>query len=613
MGRGKVLLTLMMGTGLAVAGIAVPAGAASAAPARHGTGQHAIRSGLVGAASTTAGGAGKNDPFCQKLGIQYQASSGAQMFCFGPQLQGGAAHGAQASSGASAPPNVDAATVSEDVSPAGVAAQGQSEVSIGAVGPYVVEAWNDATGFVSACGAPSFKEELTGLGFSVNGGTSFTDLGGLPNPNCNKYLYDGDPSVVAYQVGGHDYFYISSLYNSFNGLGLSKLALDACVVRGSGSTAALRCGKPVIAAISTQCLKVRLFPTGTGQFCSFLDKEYLAIDPAAGRLYMSYSDFPVTGNGGNPVEMSVCDLGNSGGGTGPAGGTPAAPVCEHGTPPVPVTPKLSVGKPYFTVAKPDPTGCENEGAYPAVDVQTGNVYVGYEYNWASSLFFTPCEGASTPVTDVLTGTPLHCLTLTTTAACPLPAQRTAIPVVSMEGVTPPGYNRFPASDFPRLAVSDRYQTVSMVWNDARLHPYGDILLQTFKLSSLGPVQSQPVVLDQPHNAGLDFLPALRTATAAGLLDVSWYTRASVTTADTGVMAALDVSPLATATPGNTMITNVLSDWANNSSLIIPNFGDYTDAAVSVTGSAPYLGNTLYIAWSDGRLGIPQPFEAHLPG
>jgi len=600
----------MIGTGLAVAGIAAPAGAANAASAQHGTGRHAIRPGTGGA---IAGGIGANTPFCKKLGIQYQASSGAQMYCFGPQFQqSAAAHPTQVRSGATAPPNVDAATVSEDVSPAGVAAQGQSEVSIGAVGPYVVEAWNDATGFVSACGAPSFKEELTGLGFSANGGASFTDLGGLPNLNCHKYLYEGDPSVVAYSAGGHDYFYISSLYDPVTGLGLSKLALDACAVTGSGGTAALRCGQPVIAAISTQCVKVRLFPTGTGQFCSFLDKDYLAIDPATGRLYMSYSDFPVTGNGGNPVEMSVCDLGNAAGGTGPAGGTPAAPVCEHGTPPVPVTPKLSVGKPYFTVAKPDPIGCENEGAYPAVDVQTGNVYVRYEYNWASSLFFTPCEGASTPVTDVLTGTPLHCLTLTTTAACPLPAQRTAVPVVSMEGVFVPGYNRFPGNDFPPVAVSDRYQTVSMVWNDARLHPYGDILLQTFKLSSLGPVQPQPVVLDQPHNAGLDFLPALRTATAAGLLDVSWYARASVTTADTGVTAALDVSPLATATPGNTTITNVLSNWDNNSSLIVPNFGDYTDAAVSVTGSAPYLGNTLYIAWSDGRLGIPQPFDAHLP-
>jgi hypothetical protein len=205
--RGKTLLALMIGTGLAVAGIAVPAGAASAVPAQHGTGQHAMPG---GAGTASAGGAGKNDPFCKKLGTQYQASSGAQMFCFGPQSQG-TARRTHIPGGASAPQNVDAATVSEDVSPAGVAAQGQSEVSIGAVGPYVVEAWNDATGFLSACGAPSFKEELTGLGFSVNGGKSFTDLGGLPNVNCHKYLYDGDPSVVAYRVGGHDFFYISSL------------------------------------------------------------------------------------------------------------------------------------------------------------------------------------------------------------------------------------------------------------------------------------------------------------------------------------------------------------------------------------------------------------------
>ena len=605
MRHGKALVALVIGTGLAVTGIAAPAGAASAAPAGHGTSQHAVRPRLDGA--------GKNNPFCKKLGIQYQASSGAQMFCYGPQLQRGTGHLARIPAGAPAPRNVDAATISEDVSPAGVAAQGQSEVSIGAAGRYVVEAWNDSTGFVSACGAPSFKEELTGLGFSVNGGKSFTDLGGLPNPNCHKYLYGGDPSVAAYRVGGHDYFYISSLYTAPSGNGLSEIALDACAVNGSGSAATLRCGAPVVAAISTQCEKVKISPTRTILFCSFLDKDYLTIDPANGRLYVTFSDFQFTNHNGDPEEMSVCDLGNSAGGPGPAGGTPAAPVCERGTPPVPVTSKLLVGKPYFTVALPDPHGCENEGTYPAADVQTGSVYVGYEYNWGTSLGFTPCEGAGTPMTEVLTGTPLHCLPLAATAACPLPTASTAVPVVSMEGVSVPGYNRFPSSDFPRVAVSDRYQTVSMVWNDARFHPYGDILLQTFKRSSLSPVHTQPVVLDRPHNGGLAFLPALRTANAAGQLDVSWYTRASVTTANTGVMAALHVNPLTTTTPGNTMITNALSNWDNNSSMIVPNFGDYTDNAVSVTGSAPYVGNTLYVAWSDGRLGIPQPFEAHLPG
>src|SRR5207302_6803696 len=79
--------------------------------------------------------------------------------------------------------NVDAASLAEDVNPAGARAYGQSEVSIAASGPNVVEAWNDATGFFSPCPSPMNKEELTGAGFSTNGGNSFTDIGGLPNSN----------------------------------------------------------------------------------------------------------------------------------------------------------------------------------------------------------------------------------------------------------------------------------------------------------------------------------------------------------------------------------------------------------------------------------------------
>jgi hypothetical protein len=38
-----------------------------------------------------------------------------------------------------------------------------------------------------------------------------------------------------------------------------------------------------------------------------------------------------------------------------------------------------------------------------------------------------------------------------------------------------------------------------------------------------------------------------------------------------------------------------------SSDIIPNFGDYTDNFA--------VGSHDYVAWSDGRLGVPQPFMA----
>lgn len=625
MGRVKLLLTLTTGPAIILAVTGVAPGASPALAGQAGTHHTAVSHTAASQAAaldtvtkdgaTTPTGIGKDTPFCKKLGKQYQASSGAQMYCLGARLNKGTDNGpAQISGPPGAPRNADAADVAEDVNPAGVPAQGQSETSVAAAGQYVVEAWNDATTFLAGCSAPDFKAEGTGLGFSTDGGKSFTDLGGLPNLDCRKYIYGGDPSVAAYRVGGHTYFYISSLYEPTNGEGRTDIALDACTVTGSGARASLSCGQPVVAARSSQCevFKFRVGPHKTRKFrfCSFVDKDFLAIDPVRGRLYVTYSDFLITGKGGDPEDMSVCDIGKRAGGAGPAGGTPAAPVCRRGTLMKQVTKRLQEAKPYLTVAKADPRGCENEGSYPAVDLATGSAYVAYEYNWGSSLGFLPCDNASTPVQNVVTKTPLHCLRIAKTARCG-PSRTVAEPVVTLEATLVPGYNRFPINDFPRVAVSDKYHTVTMVWNDTRFHPFGDILMQSFNRGTLRPVQSRPVRLDQPHGGGLSMLPALRTATASGRLDVSWYSRASVATSDTSVLAATGISPVTTVTPPNVQVTSALSNWDNDSSLIIPNFGDYTDAAIGVTGSWPYVGHTMYVAWSDGRLGIPQPFEAHL--
>jgi hypothetical protein len=589
--------------GLAItSGAAAPAGAASAHHSAHAAG-----------APTTGLAAG--NPFCKRLqSKRYWASAGAHTFCFGPQLSGPAAGHAAVSRSAGAPANVNAASFAEDVSPAGARAYGQSETSIAASGPFVVEAWNDATSFLSACPSPMAKEEGTGFGFSANGGKSFTDLGGLPNANCNKDLFEGDPSVAAYRVGGSTYFYISSLFDPPTGLGLSKIAMDACKVVGSGSGATLACGQPITVGMSSQCQKFRISRTRFGKFCSFVDKDFMAIDPASGRLYVSYSDFLIKQPFPTQVDLAACDIGNASGGPGPAGGTPAAPVCKNGTVPVPVTPKFFQGKPYFVVAKPDPNGCENEGSYPAVDPANGAVYTAYEFNIDTNLFVPQCFGAATPTANVMTRTPQSCLPLATFAACGGPKARISVPITSLDAAFVPGYNRFPVNDFPRLAVSDHYDTVSMVWNDTRFHPLGDILLQSFHGSSLVPVQAHPVVLDRPASGGLHMLPALRTATAAGRLDVTWYSRSTPTAANTNVDGVLGLSPVTTSPPAsNVRITNVASNWLTNTSDIAPNFGDYTDAVLTTTGTPPFVGSTLYVAWSDGRFSVPQPFEAHLPG
>src|SRR5205085_3598282 len=116
--------------------------------------------------------------------------------------------------------------------------------------------------------------------------------------------------------------------------------------------------------------------------------------------------------------------------------------------------------------------------------------------------------------------PQSCLTLPT-ASCSGPRRTTAVNIRSMDAAFIPGYNRFPMNDFPRIAVSDVAGTVSIVWNDARLHPYGDILLESFNLQSLGRIQSSPVRLNR-STAGWHFLPSLRNAYSEGNLYVTFY-------------------------------------------------------------------------------------------
>jgi hypothetical protein len=516
--------------------------------------------------------------FCGALGKTIQASSGAQMYCFGKQ-QNGLRHkifGAWVPKG---PANVDAANPGEDISPNGTQAYGQSETSISAIGPYVVEAWNDATGFFSPCPSPQNKEELTGFGFSNNGGKTFTDMGGLPN-DCTQGNYSGDPSVQAYTNSGLDYFYVASLYSCFGNSGPPcnsnfglLVAIAACNVAGSGSTATLNCGGPTVISDSPSSF-------------SFLDKDFLTIDPVAKRLYVTYTDFfPAF----DDIVMGSCDI-----------SVPLAPVCTQAS-----GGYLDVS-PFFTNPNDGFGSCEQEGAYPALDPATGDVYVAWENNWATNLTsFGTC--AVLPVSVQTSWVPSFCLpTPPLFSSCVGPFASAVADINSMDAAFIPGYNRFPMNDFPRIAVSDPAGTVSIVWNDTQFHPQGDIKLQSYSLGGgFVPSTSGPVILDN-GKAAFHFLPALRNSSTTGLLNVTWYDRRlNPNSAKTDVFAAANVSPTTSSTPSiNNRITNFSSDWLATSSDIIPNFGDYTDNYVA-------NGYTLYVAWSDGRLGDPQPFEAHV--
>jgi len=509
------------------------------------------------------------------------------MACFGPQATGttrpafklppeGSAVLAGAKGNTFSSSNVDAGNPAEDQTN-GTQAYGQSETSIAAAGQYVVEAWNDATGFFAPPCSPSFKDQATGFGFSSDGGATFTDLGGLPNVNCSTSVYQGDPSVEVLVSGGTTYFYISSLFFDASN-DAEKIAMDVCRVV-PGSPASLSCNStPIIIA-------------NPGTF-GFDDKDFLSIDSARGLLYASYTDFST----GDTISLAVCDVGS-----GKLGGLPGAPVCNSTGGP---------GPNYMPIATS--TSCaEIEGAYPAVDPATGDVYVTYEFNWATNLFGCPLQ-VQEHVAYVPAAT---CILLPGPTGCPGgPPSFNAVNIVSMDAAFIPGYNRFPMNDFPRIAVSDASGTVSIVWNDARANPSGDILLQSFNLGSLTPVQSAPVKLnnDKTGTGAFHFLPALRNADANGNLNVSWYDRRlQPSTAYTDVYSALGVSPRATGTPGsNTRVTNVSSNWLTANSDITPNFGDYTDAYIALTPGKKGPTATMFAAWSDGRINDPQPFNAH---
>ena len=541
-------------------------------------------------------------PFCQAIASgKIQASSGAQMWCFGPQRNGPSLPSYRLWT---VPPvgsgfkgtNVDAANLAEDINGSGVRADGQSEVSIAASGQYVVEQWNDSTGFIAPCLSPDYKEELSGFGFSSDGGKTFTDLGGLPNVNCTTFKYEGDPGVEVYQVGGKTYFYLSSIYASVTGTDINNIAVTACQVI-PGSPASLSCGQPIIAGTSSECIMVK----GVCAFYSFLDKDFLSIDAAHGRLYVSYTEFGFVTHP-DDIEIANCDIGNSLGGPGPLGGTPAVPVCENGSHANPMAPP----PPYLVVAPADTVNfCEREGAYPAADPATGDVYVAHEYNWATNFLTFSC--LAIPTLIEVAHVPSSNLTLPLASGGP--DVTTSFPITSMDATFVPGYNRFPPNDFPRIAVSHASGTVSVVWNDAGTNPLGDILLQSFNLGTLTAVQSVPVKLNNDTGIGtLHFMPALRNVDTHGHLNVSWFDRRrNPSTAYTDVFAALGVNPRTTSTPSsNTRVTNVASNWLSNSSLIIPNFGDYTDNFVDIASGEA----TLFAAWSDGRYTIPQPFCAH---
>jgi hypothetical protein len=136
----------------------------------------------------------------------------------------------------------------------------QSETSVVVSRNVVVAAFNDARGAPGAC--PSIHAGV-GWAYSVDGGASFTDGGGLPFPIS---FNNGDPWVGKSPDGNT--FYLSGLWMGYGGLAF---------YRGSFIDGVLVWRDPVILS----------FPPGS----SFMDKESFVVDPTSGFIYLTYTDF----------------------------------------------------------------------------------------------------------------------------------------------------------------------------------------------------------------------------------------------------------------------------------------------------------------------------------
>ena len=142
----------------------------------------------------------------------------------------------------------------------------QSEVSVGVHGNLLVAAWNDGEGFEDG-------SSTQGFGYSTDGGATWVD-GGSPPTTGGIRLWNSDPQIAVNPQTGAFYFSALCEPTPFtNGIG---------VVKGTFVDGRLVWGTP------------RLVVSGADAGVVF-DKEWLAVDSASGRLYLSYSRFTVLG------------------------------------------------------------------------------------------------------------------------------------------------------------------------------------------------------------------------------------------------------------------------------------------------------------------------------
>ncbi len=531
----------------------------------------------------------------QRLGDTNRLSSGARMWLNPPKST---ARVRAAARSVRFGTNVDANDPAQDV------AAGQSETAIAAQPAaggrrLVMAGWNDVSGFFYP--ATTVRGSATGVALSEDGGRSFTDLIGLPNNNTDQQ-WSGDPAIASLGDGLH--FAVASLYYPSaaacaDGLAAhGTVAVSIATVQHTANGPRVSFTAPIeVANPGNLC---DLFTGNPPANLASLDKDWISYDPTSRTLAVSYTRFyyPIfvcdpngctpkghSGNGqievtrahvpAQPTALSSADFGRA------TVAWPEEAFCPAG---VPSSEQLRCG-------------AVNQGAYVS-EAAGGASYVAWERNVVSNLgngdpyVYEHAAVIPAGARNPSRGGPSSPLVLTA-------GQRNGNGsggVKSLDAVVIPGYSRGTGNDFPRVAVDNAHRRVVFAWNDASNHPLGNIWLRSASLSLASLAATKRV--DDGATYALHFLPALSIRTD-GTVCTSWYDRrrGGATSTVTDYYADCRSNPGVNA--ADTRVTTGSTDWAGTGSLINPNFGDYTDSASD--------GTHTYFIWTDGRIGVPQPF------
>lgn len=418
------------------------------------------------------------------------------------------------------------------------------------------------------------------MAISRDRGRTFRDLLGLPNPNANQQWY-GDPTVVA--IDSH-HFVIGSIYSPSGTYACAqapaRVAL-AVVILTIGVTGDVSFGNPVITAQGVDyCLLGTGEPDGDSLNAAFLDKEWLSYNKASRTLAMSYTRlfFGYGGQSGDgQVELVRAQV-------------PEDPATLSAT---------DWSKPV--VAWPEEATVVNLGAYVSV-ASNGDAYVSCERNVNTNtsngepyVYIHVARVKSDDTTPDLGG-PDDPRVVTTGQV----NSNGRGGVKSLDTAAIAGYSRTGGGqDYPRIAVDTKLKKVIVVWNDGSAHPLGDIWMRALPLNVKITGSIRRVNDDDSY--ALHFMPAV-SIRSNGSVATSWYDRRIGGANSTRT----DYYGEVRRTPGRSArdfrVSSASTDWLRTSSYVNPNFGDYTDNAST--------GKTTYYAWTDGRIGVPQPFVDH---